>query len=254
MRGRGCALIVTREIVSSRIRTGTLTHTPTHDIEYSKTKTCVSTCVVVAYVKVTWHATAANQYRGDVGCVRWRGGSERRRSSASQCVRGRQPHLVGFRERRTRARTLTNTLDTHPRRCSSTGRFAFDAVCLLRDGWLAEGTRIPSARYDGALCVRMVIFLVLWLSYLLTRGRELYLEGLRDAREITHQFYENKFCSRVSFYFLFFFLFIFWVVFDRCNLCCYRCLLSLRRKLYWKEMNEVMLDERRDEFWRRICS
>lgn len=177
MRGRGRALIVTREIVSSRIHTHT--QTPTHPrlrysthIAYSKTKTCVSTCVVVAYVKVTWHATAANQYRGDVGCVRWRGGSERRRSSASQCVRGRQPHLVGFRERRTRARTLTNTLDTHPRRRSSTGRFAFDAVCLLRDGWLAEGTRIPSARYDGGVfCVRMVIFLVLWLSYLLTRGR-----------------------------------------------------------------------------------
>lgn len=87
------------------------------------------------------------------------------------------------------------------------------------------------------------------LAFLLAyEGEELYLEGLRDAREITHQFYENKFCSRVSFYFLFFFLFIFWVVFDRCNLCCYRCLLSLRRKLYWKEMNEVLLDERRDEF------
>lgn len=101
----------------------------------------------VAHVKVTWHATAANQYRGTVGCVRSRGGSEKRRSS--QCVRGRQPHLVeesSSRETRAHPRTHTYTdthTDTHthahtsrkaPRRRRSTGRFAFDAVCLLRDG------------------------------------------------------------------------------------------------------------------------
>lgn len=67
----------------------------------------------VAHVKVTWHATAANQYRGTVGCVRSRGGSEKRRSS--QYVRGRQPHLVeesSSRETRAHPRTHTYT-DTH---------------------------------------------------------------------------------------------------------------------------------------------
>lgn len=54
----------------TRARTHASTPRYSTHIAYSKTKTGVSTCVVVAYVKVTWHATAANQYRGDVGCVR----------------------------------------------------------------------------------------------------------------------------------------------------------------------------------------
>ena len=111
----------------------------------------------VAHVKVTWHATAANQYRGTVGCVRSRGGSERRRSRGSQCVRGRQPHLVGesnSRETRAHPRTHIYTytnIHTQTHLSKSTPSPSFDRSFRFRRGLPVAG-RLIRRRKDHHKC------------------------------------------------------------------------------------------------------
>lgn len=51
---------------------------------------CVAAAAAAAaHVKVTWQATAANQYRGSVGCVRSQGGRVKAAGAESEPVRPR---------------------------------------------------------------------------------------------------------------------------------------------------------------------
>lgn len=131
-------------------------------------------------------------------------GGEAARASASAAVN----HTLSGSERGERARALSQTPSTRtpvavvrPVVSLSTRSACCGTADSPREqGFQVQGTTVEYCVYEGYFPCSLAFL----LAY---EGEELYLEGLRDAREITHQFYENKFCLRVSFHFSFLLIF-----------------------------------------------